>query len=76
MYLLLVYECTCRSVFLGGEGGGERIYSQQNNAVITTIAREIVFLSTVLLIDDYQGVGWLVLLLYVPSQQLWSLRDG
>ena len=20
--------------------------------------------------------GWLVLLLYVPSQQLWSLRDG
>ena len=21
-------------------------------------------------------VGWLVLLLYVPSQQLWSLRDG
>ena len=22
------------------------------------------------------GVGWLVLLLYVPSQQLWSLRDG
>ena len=25
-------------------------------------------------IDDL--VGWLVLLLYVPSQQLWSLRDG
>ena len=22
------------------------------------------------------GLGWLVLLLYVPSQQLWSLRDG
>ena len=21
-------------------------------------------------------VGWLVLMLYVPSQQLWSLRDG
>ena len=21
-------------------------------------------------------VGWLVLLLYVPSQQLWSLQDG
>ena len=21
-------------------------------------------------------LGWLVLLLYVPSQQLWSLRDG
>ena len=21
-------------------------------------------------------VGWLVLLLYFPSQQLWSLRDG
>ena len=21
-------------------------------------------------------VGWLVLLFYVPSQQLWSLRDG
>ena len=24
----------------------------------------------------YRNVGWLVLLLYVPSQQLWSLRDG
>ena len=23
-----------------------------------------------------QIVGWLDLLLYVPSQQLWSLRDG
>ena len=23
-----------------------------------------------------QDVGWLILLLYVPSQQLWSLRDG
>ena len=21
-------------------------------------------------------VGWLVLLLYVPSQKLWSMRDG
>ena len=23
-----------------------------------------------------EDFGWLVLLLYVPSQQLWSLRDG
>ena len=28
-------------------------------------------------IDSGQHVvGWLVLLLYVPSQQLWSLQDG
>ena len=25
---------------------------------------------------EYCWFGWLVLLLYVPSQQLWSLRDG
>ena len=28
------------------------------------------------LADKKLLVGWLVLLLYVPSQQLWSLRDG
>ena len=40
----------------GGGGAGERGYSQQNDAIITPIKRRIVFLSTVLPIDDYQGV--------------------
>ena len=43
-----MYEC----FFWGGGGGGERENSQQNDAVITAIASRIVFLSTVLLIDD------------------------
>ena len=29
-----------------------------------------------IVVNDPLGFGWLVLLLYVPSQQLWSLRDG
>ena len=28
------------------------------------------------LMESPYDFGWLVLLLYVPSQQLWSLRDG
>ena len=39
----------------GGGGSGERGCSQQNDAIITPIKRRIVFLSTVLPIDDYQG---------------------
>ena len=42
-----MYECFSRS-------GG--MYSQQNDAVITPIARGIVSLSTVLLIDDYKCI--------------------
>ena len=59
--LLCIFETTIsgqpgtfRSVFLVC-GGSESIYSQQNDAVITPIARGIVFLSTVLPIKDYQG---------------------
>ena len=40
----------------GGGGAGERGYSQQNDAIITPNKRRIVFLLTVLPIDDYQGV--------------------
>ena len=50
-----VNECTCRSIFFWGGGGGGG-GGQQNDAVITPIAKGIVFLSTVLPIDDYQGV--------------------
>ena len=40
----------------GGGGGGWSGYSQLNDALSTPIARRIVFLSTLLPIDDYQGV--------------------
>ena len=49
--------CTCNSVFAwggGGGGAGERGYSQQNDAIITSIKRRTVFLSTVFPIDDYR----------------------
>ena len=43
---------------------------------ITQFADEVNIYPVYLFSAIFILVGWLVLLLYVPSQQLWSLRDG
>ena len=50
-------------------GGGSVVFN-----VFLIVSGDSVFVFVLLCITLL--VGWLVLLLYVPSQQLWSLRDG
>ena len=52
-----------------------------SSILIHCLVREIhpgtnCMLPCVLKVLNSTKIGWLVLLLYVPSQQLWSLRDG
>ena len=47
------------------------LYTELLTMLMTSLVRDADALGSIKV-----EVGWLVLLLYVPSQQLWSLRDG